>query len=159
MTSLRKLIVVDSFAASRIREVLLDGHVQVSGRNCRGKTTLIRLIPLFYGEQPSRIVKTSGSVVRSLKDFMFSRSTSYVAFEYENHNGIKLAILHYSGDVPQYHLADGAYAKELFVANETLIEGRHLNAHLRTLGRNPSSALGVLQYRAIIQGTAGRRRP
>lgn len=157
MTSLRKLIVVDSFAASRIREVLLDGHVHVSGRNGRGKTTLIRLIPLFYGEQPSRIVKTSGSVVRSLKDFMFSRSTSYVAFEYENHNGIKLAILHYSGDVPQYHLADGAYAKELFVANETLIEGRHLNAHLRTLGRNPSSALGVLQYRAIIQGTAGRQ--
>ena len=157
MTSLRKLIVVDSFAASRIREVLLDGHVHVSGRNGRGKTTLIRLIPLFYGEQPSRIVKTSGSVVRSLKDFMFSRSTSYVAFEYENADGIKLAILHYSGDVPQYHLADGPYAKELFVVNEALIEGRHLNAHLRTLGRNPSSALGVLQYRAIIQGTAGRQ--
>lgn len=51
MSNLRKLILVDSFAASRIRELRLDGHVHVSGRNGRGKTTLIRLIPLFYGEQ------------------------------------------------------------------------------------------------------------
>ena len=157
MSNLRKLILVDSFAASRIRELRLDGHVHVSGRNGRGKTTLIRLIPLFYGEQPSRIVRAAGSVVRTLKDFMFSRSTSYVAFEYENADGIKLAILHYSGDTPQYHLADGPYAKEIFVADENLVEGRHLNARLRTLGRNPTSALGVLHYRAIVQGTAARQ--
>ncbi|TWO80364.1 hypothetical protein CBW56_09655 [Denitratisoma oestradiolicum] len=157
MPSLRKLIVIDSYAASRIREVRLDGHVHVSGRNGRGKTTLIRLIPLFYGEQPSKIVKSAGSVVRSLREFMFSRSTSYVAFEYENHDGIKLSILHYGSDnSPQYHLADGPYAKEIFVDDDNLVEGRHLNARLRTLGRNPSSALGVLQYRAIIQGTSGR---
>ncbi len=157
MSNLRKLILVDSFAASRIRELRLDGHVHVSGRNGRGKTTLIRLIPLFYGEQPSRIVRAAGSVVRTLKDFMFSRSTSYVAFEYENADGVKLAVLHYSGDTPQYHLADGPYAKEIFVADENLVEGRHLNARLRTLGRNPTSALGVLQYRAIVQGTAARQ--
>lgn len=157
MPSLRKLIVIDSYAASRIREVRLDGHVHVSGRNGRGKTTLIRLIPLFYGEQPSRIVRSAGSVVRSLREFMFSRSTSYVAFEYENHDGIKLAVLHYGSDnSPQYHLADGPYAKDIFVENGQLIEGRHLNARLRTLGRNPSGALGVLQYRAIIQGTTSR---
>lgn len=155
--SLRKLIVIDSYASSRIREVRLDGHVHISGRNGRGKTTLIRLIPLFYGEQPSKIVKSAGSVVRSLREFMFSRSTSYVAFEYENHDGIKLSILHYGSDnSPQYHLADGPYAKEIFVDDDILVEGRHLNARLRTLGRNPSSALGVLQYRAIIQGTTGR---
>lgn len=157
MPSLLKLIVIDSYAASRIREVRLNGHVHVSGRNGRGKTTLIRLIPLFYGEQPSRIVRSAGSVVRSLREFMFSRSTSYVAFEYENHDGIKLAILHYGSDnSPQYHLADGPYAKDIFVENGQLIEGRHLNARLRTLGRNPSGALGVLQYRAVIQGTTAR---
>lgn len=157
MPSLRKLIVIDSYAASRIREVRLNGHVHVSGRNGRGKTTLIRLIPLFYGEQPSRIVRSAGSVVRSLREFMFNRSTSYVAFEYENHDGIKLAILHYGSDnSPQYHLADGPYAKDIFVENGQLIEGRHLNARLRTLGRNPSGALGVLQYRAVIQGTTAR---
>ncbi|OGS71317.1 MAG: hypothetical protein A2063_07015 [Gallionellales bacterium GWA2_60_142] len=157
MPSLRKLIVIDSYAASRIREVRLDGHVHVSGRNGRGKTTLIRLIPLFYGEQPSRVVRSSGSVVRSLREFMFSRSTSYVAFEYENHDGVKLAVLHYGSDnSPQYHLADGPYTKDIFVENDQLIEGRHLNARLRTLGRNPSGALGVLQYRAVIQGTAAR---
>jgi len=157
MPNLRKLIVIDSYAASRIRELRLDGHVHVAGRNGRGKTTLIRLIPLFYGEQPSRIVRSAGSVVRSLREFMFSRSTSYVAFEYENDDGIKLAILHYGSDnSPQYHLADGSYAKDIFVDNGQLIEGRHLNARLRTLGRNPSGALGVLQYRAVIQGTAAR---
>lgn len=157
MPHLHKLIVVDSYAASRIREVQLDGHVHVSGRNGRGKTTLIRLIPLFYGEQPSRIVKSSGSVVRTLREFMFGRSTSYVAFEYENHDGIKLAILHYGADnSPQYHLADGPYAREIFVEDDRLVEGRHLNARLRTLGRNPSGALGVLQYRSIIQGAGAR---
>lgn len=157
MPNLRKLIVVDSYAASRIREIRLDGHVHVSGRNGRGKTTLIRLIPLFYGEQPSKLVKPSGSVVRSLREFMFSRSTSYVAFEYENHDGIKLAILHYGSDnSPQYHLADGPYAKEIFVEDNSLLEGSHLNRRLRMLGRNPSGALGVLQYRAIIQGTGTR---
>lgn len=78
------------------------------GRNGRGKTTLIRLIPLFYGEQPSKVVRSAGSVVRSLREFMFARSTSYVAFEYENHDGIKLAFLHYGADnSPQYHLAEG----------------------------------------------------
>ena len=156
VASLRKLIVVDSFAASRIREVRLDGHVHVAGRNGRGKTTLIRLIPLFYGEQPMRIVKAAGNVVRTLQEFMFSRSTSYVAFEYENGDGVKLAILHYGADGAQYHLADGEYSRDLFVEKDAFIEGRHLNARLRTLGRRPSSALGVLQYRAVIQGTAGR---
>lgn len=156
MSSLRKLIVVDSFAASRIRELRLDGHIHIAGRNGRGKTTLIRLIPLFYGEQPSRIVRSSGNVVRTLQDFMFSRPTSYVAFEYENADGIKLAILHYGSDGAQYHLADGEYNRELFVDKEAFVEGRHLNARLRTLGRRPSSALGVLQYRAVIQGTAGQ---
>lgn len=156
MACLRKLIVIDSYAASRIREVNLAGHVHVAGRNGRGKTTLIRLVPLFYGEQPSRVVRTSGSVVRSLKEFMFSRSTSYVAFEYENHDGVKLAILHYAADGPQYHLADGAFSRDLFTENGELIEARHLYARLRTLGRNPSAALGVMQYRAVIQGVSSR---
>lgn len=157
MPSLRKLIVVDSYAASRIREIQLDGHVHISGRNGRGKTTLIRLIPLFYGEQPSRIVRSAGSVVRSLREFMFSRSTSYVAFEYQNHDGIKLAILHFGADnSPQYHLADGPYAREIFVEDGKLVEGRHLNGRLKVLERNPSSALGVLQYRTVIQGSSER---
>ena len=59
MSQLRKLIVINSYAASRIRELRLDGHVHVAGRNGRGKTTLIRLIPLFYGEQPSKVVKAT----------------------------------------------------------------------------------------------------
>lgn len=62
MACLTKLIVVDSYTRSRIREIRLDGHVHVARRNGRGKTTLIRLIPLFYGEQPSRLFKPTGTV-------------------------------------------------------------------------------------------------
>lgn len=45
------IILIDSYRQGDIVEVRLDGHVNVNGINAAGKTTLLRTIPLFYGDR------------------------------------------------------------------------------------------------------------
>lgn len=48
---LERIILIDSYRQGDIVEVRLDGHVNVNGINAAGKTTLLRTIPLFYGDR------------------------------------------------------------------------------------------------------------
>ena len=50
---LLRLILIDSYARGKTVEVDVGGHVAITGENASGKTTLLRLFPLFFGEAPS----------------------------------------------------------------------------------------------------------
>ena len=53
---LTRLILIDSYARGKTVEIDLSGHTALTGENASGKTTLLRLFPLFFGEAPSRVI-------------------------------------------------------------------------------------------------------
>ena len=81
----RMLLVDTKIFTGAITEIPLDGNTLVTGTNAAGKTSIIQLMPLFYGQSPTKISnKTQG------KDFYrhyLPHSTSYVAFEYRHRDG------------------------------------------------------------------------
>ena len=58
--ALRRLIHIDAYRKGAITELKLDGHTSLTGANGVGKTSLLRLIPLFYGESPNKLVQGGG---------------------------------------------------------------------------------------------------
>lgn len=156
---LERMIAINSYVKKRARSIKVDDHTNISGRNGRGKTSLLRLIPLFLGELPSRMIKPSGEGMKPLREYIFDSLSSYLVFEYRNWDGLKLAIMFYGGqDTPSYILCDGGYDPALFVENGQFIESRLLNGRLKTMKRNPTPSIGVLEYQTVIQGRRDRAR-
>ena len=54
MPGLHRIILIDTHLPGVV-ELKLNGHTNICGTNASGKTTLQRLIPVFYGEYPSRV--------------------------------------------------------------------------------------------------------
>ncbi len=149
--SLLRMILIDSYAPGGEAIINLDGGAVVTGDNGAGKTSLIRLIPIFFGENPGRInVGTDGFI-----DFYLGRTTSYIIFEYQR-RGVLCQVVLTAGqsqtytyrfirsgyDISQYLHDDGA----------TLVPNTSLGTHLKTLKIDASRALVLSEYRAIIQG-------
>lgn len=55
---LLRLILIDSYARGKTVELDVGGHVAITGENASGKTTLLRLFPLFFGEAPSKVIQS-----------------------------------------------------------------------------------------------------
>ena len=67
--------------SQRISELRIAGGVLAVGENGVGKTTFLRLLPLFFGAKPSQILRGTG--VGSLISYTLPHASSAVAFEYE----------------------------------------------------------------------------
>jgi hypothetical protein len=48
---LQRLILIDSFSPGRVVIFPLEGGAVLTGRNGRGKTSLLQLLPVFFGEK------------------------------------------------------------------------------------------------------------
>ncbi len=150
---LLRLILLDSYSpGGEVIINLADGAI-LTGENGSGKTSLLRIIPIFYGENPGRTIVGTDSFT----DFYFQRSTSYVIFEYQRRDVTCLSVL-YAGDsdLYAYRFIRSAYSLSLFTAEDlkTLIKSVDLKKHLKTLGVNHTRELALSEYRAIIQGHA-----
>ena len=101
---LRSIILIHSYLSSRpgagsqiAAEFRVGEHTQVNGANGSGKTSLLRLIPVFYGMDPGRAV-TRSSVKRSFTSYYLPTDRSYIIFEYVTGLGKPaLAVLTRSG--------------------------------------------------------------
>ena len=67
-----------------IVEIQLDQHANICGTNASGKTTIQRLIPVFYGEQPNRVVPQTR---KKFDEFYLPYSNSYLIYEYRRESG------------------------------------------------------------------------
>ena len=76
-----RLILIDSFSPAREMIFPMEGRAELTGRNGCCKTALLQLLPVFFGENPNRIVGTETNRL-NYAGYNLSRLTSYNLFEY-----------------------------------------------------------------------------
>jgi hypothetical protein len=153
-----RLILIDSYSPGRVVEFPLDGGAVLTGRNGRGKTTLLQLLPIFYGENPTRIVGTETNRL-DFNAFYLPRLTSYICFEYRRRDQVCLVVLHQSkqGGERRYRFVRSPYRSDMFLLDErNILQALDLRRHFKLKGVDHSEAISaVSEYRAIIQGRSG----
>ncbi|MCU4677062.1 ATP-binding protein [Catenovulum sp. 2E275] len=153
MRSLQRIILIDTHLPGVV-ELKLNGHTNICGTNASGKTTLQRLIPVFYGEFPSRVVPSTRD---SFERWYLPRESSFIIYEYLRGEGQSCqAVLSSSGSGVNYRLISKAFELEDYLQTQpsgelkpvTMVE---LGRNLKRAGINQTSLLNTSQFRAIIQ--------
>jgi len=84
MPSLIRIVLINTHLPGVV-ELLLSGHTNICGTNASGKTTLQRLVPVFYGEYPSRVVPSTRD---SFERWYLPHDSSYIIYEYQKDDGL-----------------------------------------------------------------------
>ena len=155
---LLRIIIIDSFWKKQVNELDLTGHTQLEGTNGAGKTSLMRLLPLFYGMRPSDIVSKVDQA-KNFADYYLPRETSLLVYEYQRPYGQTCMVLASSdGRAVHYKLIDAAYDSSLFINNKQRLSIAEIERNYRSAGRFCSSFLGVDKYRQVMQNLRSGRK-
>lgn len=151
---LQRLILIDSYSPSRIVEFPLEGGAVLTGRNGRGKTTLLQLIPIFYGESPNRLLD-KGANRKNFVEYYLPRTTSYIVFEYRRRGQETRCVVLFAGKQNElnYLFIRQGYDITLFVQENNIIENANLAKSLKIKNISYSGRINSTQkYKQIIQG-------
>lgn len=162
MNSLQRIILIDSYMPG-VFELKVDAHTNICGINASGKTTLQRLLLVFYGELPSNVVPKTRD---SFEKWYLPRSSSYIVYEYVNHNGeLKQVVLSSSLDNKSvnYRFIDKAYCQSDYIKSSVdnlheFYNSQDLARQLKAAKIDCSGQLTVMEYRAVIQNDANLAR-
>lgn len=77
---LMNIHLIDSLSRGRVQTMGIDGGMALTGRNGRGKTSLLSLALLFAGVEPRDVVSQGKD---SFIDYYLPNQTSYLVYEYE----------------------------------------------------------------------------
>jgi hypothetical protein len=158
MSQLIKIVLIDSLCAGAKAELVMGGNTSVTGENGIGKSSFIKLIPVFYGATPGRLVKASTNR-ESFANWYLPRASSFIVFEYLNYAGdTRCAIMHRSGEGYSYRLISNAWSPELLYRDYEagqLVLPSDLHGRLTQLGISCSPELQPYHYRQIIQFNSG----
>ncbi|MGS0676302.1 ATP-binding protein [Shewanella sp. 0m-4] len=155
MPSLNRIILIDTHLPGVV-ELALDGHTNICGTNASGKTTLQRLVPVFYGEYPSRVVPSTRD---SFERWYLPHDSSYIIYEYIKSDGLAYqAVLASAGDgkgVNYRFIAKGFELEDYIKTKQgdsiqcyTMAE---LGREMKRAGVAVTNLLNTREYRAIIQ--------
>ena len=158
--SLLRIIIIDSFWKGQVNELELNGHTQLEGTNGAGKTSLMRLLPLFYGMRPSDIVSKVDQA-KNFADYYLPRDSSMLVYEYQRPIGQTCMVIATSSDGRGVHfkLIDGAYDSDSFIGeNKQPLAVREIERIYNSAGCFSSTYLGVDKYRQVIQNLRSGRK-
>lgn len=97
MSGLKSITLYHSYLKGLKTKIICDGHTNLMGDNGVGKTSLLKLIPLFMGNEPSKIMDKGASKL-SFVDYYLPNQQSMIIFEYERLDGtICCAVFYRSG--------------------------------------------------------------
>lgn len=115
MKGLKRLILINTHIKGRVAEIRLDGHANLSGGNGSGKTSLLKLIPFFYGTEPSKLCPRVENK-KSFVDYFLPSDKSYLVYEYLTGMGMACVVVyrHSSGLKPAYRFMPGSFQPEAF---------------------------------------------
>ncbi|MBM7073790.1 ATP-binding protein [Shewanella sp. 202IG2-18] len=155
MPSLIRIVLIDTHLPGVV-ELELDGHTNICGTNASGKTTLQRLVPVFYGEYPSRVVPSTRD---SFERWYLPHDGSYIIYEYKKSDELLYqAVLSSAGDgkgvnyrfvAKGFELADYVKTRNVdaIVCHSTAELGRNFKRN----GISVTKLLNTREYRAVIQ--------
>ena len=153
MPSLCRILLIDTHLPGVV-ELKLNGHTNICGTNASGKTTLQRLIPVFYGEYPSRVVPATRD---SFERWYLPRQSSFIIYEFDRgENELCQAVLTSNGSGVNYRFIAKPFELDDYLfqnqAGEKLTNS--INELVRTHKKNnilATRALNTKEYRAVIQ--------
>ncbi|WP_113907649.1 ATP-binding protein [Aliidiomarina celeris] len=152
MAQLLKIIMINGHLPGVV-ELDLNGHTNICGSNASGKTTLQRMIPVFYGELPNRVVPRTR---QNFDKYYLPHKNSYVIYEYQRPSGENAhVVLTKRADGVDYRFVDGAYAPELYLHEKNgkaiAVEYAEWATRLKTAGLASSHKISsTSEYRGII---------
>ena len=161
MSGLQRIILIASHLPGVV-ELKLDGHTNVCGTNASGKTTLQRLVPVFFGELPSKVVPRTR---KKFSEFYLPHANSYLIYEYirEEGNTCQVVLIRKDADAVQYRFVDAPFEPEQLLVEVdgqavALMETQWLQ-NLKQLGIESSNKLNATsEYRSVIQNDASAGR-
>lgn len=158
---LTKVIAINSYQKSKMfSEYYFDSPTQITGGNGEGKTSLLRLIPFFYGATGTQIVRKS-NVNKPFVEWYLPHSNSYIVFEYITARGQVAHVICYrnlstKGGIV-YLFVKGQFEQSVIIKQDSeekpyAIACTKLAAELAVNGLDYESRItSVKEYREIIQ--------
>jgi hypothetical protein len=166
MPGLKRIILINCHLPGFV-ELDVSGHSNICGTNASGKTTLQRLIPVFYGELPSKVVPKTR---KKFDDFYLPHANSYLIYEYQREDGqnCQVVLTRKGSDGVQYRFVEAPYHQEqILVVTEQGDRQGNLQGNvqamlpeqwvkqLRQLGIHFSHKIqATSEFRSIIQNDA-----
>ncbi len=155
MPSLNRIILINTHLQGVV-ELVVDDHTNICGTNASGKTTLQRLVPVFYGEYPSRVVPATRD---SFERWYLPTEQSFIVYEYRRMDDqLCQAVLAAASDGKgvAYRLVQKAFALDDYIKSRqgdaiTCLNMAELGRQLKQAGVPVSTLLNTRQFRAIIQ--------
>ena len=158
MPGLQRIILINCHLPGFV-ELDVSGHSNICGTNASGKTTLQRLIPVFYGELPSKVVPKTR---KKFDDFYLPHANSYLIYEYqrEDEQNCQVVLTRKGSDGVQYRFVEAPYHQEQILVD---VEQGNVQAmlpeqwikQLRQLAIEFSHKIqATSEYRSIIQNDA-----
>jgi hypothetical protein len=157
MPGLHRIILIDTHLPGVV-ELKLNGHTNICGTNASGKTTLQRLIPVFYGEYPSRVVPATRD---SFERWYLPRESSFIIYEYErNELDLCQVVLASGGNGVNYRFIGKPFELSDYLFKNNA--GEHVSVSMNELARSlkrsnilVTNLLNTKDYRAILQNDRG----
>ena len=145
--------------SGRISAIDPRGGAAVLGDNGVGKTTTLRILPLFFGHLPSQIVST-GQGQEPMVRFVLPTDASAIAFEYQRGSDseadMRLVVIRRRADdrdVPFYRLYKCKFLKELFVEGNRFLSDDETQLKANELKIQTTPKLSTAEYRSVILRT------
>lgn len=154
--ALTRAVFINSLSPGCINEIQVLGNTALTGANGNGKTSYLRCLPLFYGEEPRRIVPSSPNL-KSFYEYYLPHPNSFIVFEYRRAGGEMRCVFIYtntdeSNPRPHYRFVRRGFDLSLVIADgQRVVTGRELERHWHSVGANGSPQLeSTADYRRII---------
>lgn len=151
---LMNIHLVDSLSKGRLQTMGIDGGAALTGRNGQGKTSLLSLVLLFIGVEPTALVSRGKD---SFIQYYLPNPTSYIAFEYERPDGGRRMVVAYantSGDKVYFRFVKHGFLRAMFVDDdEQFVLTKHFRRRLSELEIScaDKQVETYQDYRCIIQ--------
>lgn len=159
MPSLNRILLINTHLQGVV-ELVVDDHTNICGTNASGKTTLQRLVPVFYGEYPSRVVPATRD---SFERWYLPTEQSFIVYEYQRMDGqLCQAVLaaDSQGKGVAYRLVQKAFDLDDYIKSRqgdalTCLNMAELGRQLKQAGVFATRLLNTREFRAVIQNDRG----
>lgn len=155
MPSLNRIILINTHLAGVV-ELVVDDHTNICGTNASGKTTLQRLVPVFYGEYPSRVVPATRD---SFERWYLPTEQSFIVYEYRRMDEALCQVVLAAasdGKGVAYRLVQKGFELDDYIRSRqgdaiVCLNMAELGRQFKQAGVAVTTLLNTRQFRAIIQ--------